>query len=59
MQNGETIRTHVSRGTQEIGLNLIGKMARQLHVTGSEFSAMVGCTMSCAEYLAKFRDDGN
>jgi len=53
-------RTKTSHGTKhrEIGDQLVGTMARQLHVSRSQFEAVVRCTRSRDEYLAALRERG-
>lgn len=51
-------RTMVSRGSgyRTLGDDLVGRMARQLHVTSPFFRELISCTKSRDEYLSKLKD---
>ena len=50
--------TKVSLGTQykDLGNDLIGKMARQCHLTKDQFLELVDCTMSQQDYETSLRE---
>ena len=50
------IRTKVSHGQTEIDDDLLGAMARQLHLTRSQFDDLVICPLSGKQYISILRD---
>ena len=49
---GSDVRTKISHGMlgQDIGRELLGKMARQVHLDFSQFLALVDCSLSKSGY---------
>ena len=52
-----TVTTKVSRNKKEIGKNLKGKIAKQLHVKVRFLEEMFSCTKSKEQYEALLRTD--
>ena len=52
------IRTKMSHGEEEVGENLLHKMARQLRLTRRELDCFVDGTLTQAEYITKLRTKG-
>jgi hypothetical protein len=44
------VKTHTSHGAKEIDDSLISKMARQCHLSSSEFRRLVECPLKQPEY---------
>lgn len=53
------IRTWVSHGETEIDNWLIGKMAKQLHLSKSDFLRLVSCDMDGDEYRDLMLEEGH
>ena len=53
------IATLVSHGSdRDISDQLLGQMARQLHLTRRQFDELIDCRLSQADYEAMLRRDG-
>jgi hypothetical protein len=50
------MRTKISHGAREIADSLVGMMARQLKLSGSEFRAYVDCSKSADEFERHLRE---
>lgn len=48
-----SINTKISHGETEISDGLLGKMARQMHLSRLEFDSFVECTLSEEKYTKK------
>lgn len=51
-----TIRTKLSHGKSDIGDPLIAKMAKQVHLSKSDFLELVSCTLSGENYYKQVKD---
>jgi hypothetical protein len=54
-----TIRTHLSHqpGSTDVSDGLLGKMARQVGLSPTDFKKLVDCPMSKEEYASKVQED--
>jgi len=50
--------TYLSHGAQECGDSLLGKMAKQLRLTRTQFDAFIDCTLSMEAYIEILRELG-
>lgn len=54
-----SIRTHVSRGNDEINDPLINRIQKQMHLTKQQLFAFVECSVSESEYIKILKKNGN
>jgi hypothetical protein len=53
-----SIRTKISHGATEYGLDLLGQMSKQLHLERAEFEQLVDCPVSHQDYVAMLVERG-
>lgn len=52
------IHTKVSHGVKEIGDPLIGLMAKQIHLSKSQFEGVIECSVKEADLIAFYAEQG-
>ena len=53
------ILTKVSHGEKEIGDGLLGRMARQLRLTGKQFRELIDCSLTGEQLIRLLQDNGH
>jgi len=53
------IRTHFSHGKKECGDDLLGQMAKQLHLKKKDFDNLIDCSLGKEAYIQMLKDKGD